>query len=762
MQKTTFLFAFFFSAAIMLHAQEDGLQNSVTKIIPTQTAQYFSVLQLKSDSAPEQVTRPCPPRFAIRLTEKNTVSTDFTLNQKPSAPLFFYVEGCGTAPGATLQATINGKQIYSAKSPFYVIEWNRKTLTLMPEHLNAGKNTVEFKLKNTKKRQAVFISEMTMIDPNGSFAEFAAGGKSPYWTPTVRKNESSVQNGGGKVILRSDTDKGCILSFFRSHSLPKIAVEPKTSVKFTITASGKGKLAIRLNAYHSYPRHQKNKQKVDQIGWRSGLHQMVYNTPVFDLTPQPKTFTFRIQCNPWTGLIFPAIDLKGKGEAVISDFRMELTREDELAKVQNFELRNLKLNHADGYYRKGEEMVCTAQLFRAGKPALANDGILRCVLKWEGQIVKEYDFPCQGDPVTIRYKAEKPGWLYLGFQVLNTKKEIYQHPGKGLPQAKKKYLSEIGAIWEADQIKTALKRPVDFDAFWKKQKAILAQNPMNVKIRKMDSKTPGIELYGVEVSSPTDRPVTAYLAVPAGAQKKSLPLQIDFLSWTWCDANRDFAIQAAKNGALGMAASWHGFPVGKDRQFYINSCRKFFNPHQDINNRDKWSFRDVYVRVLRALEFAKSRPEWNEKDLIVMGGSLGGAQTIVAAALDPQVSLAIISVPCFAEFNGKASGRKIPIPFTDKKYETPEIFRETAYFDMVHFAQNIKCEVFFCTGFADELCPPSNVFAIYNGLPASTRKIMTTNPRTGHYGTTKNIKGNARLVEFFKQTTVRTYPGATN
>ena len=79
------------------------------------------------------------------------------------------------------------------------------------------------------------------------------------------------------------------------------------------------------------------------------------------------------------------------------------------------------------------------------------------------------------------------------------------------------------------------------------------------------------------------------------------------------------------------------------------------------------------------------------------------------------------------------------------------------YYDVVNLASLIRCEVFFCTGFADELCPPSNVIAAYNNLPEGTRKSFTSNPATGHFGTTVNVKGNQWLEKFFQNVKVNAY-----
>ena len=101
--------------------------------------------------------------------------------------------------------------------------------------------------------------------------------------------------------------------------------------------------------------------------------------------------------------------------------------------------------------------------------------------------------------------------------------------------------------------------------------------------------------------------------------------------------------------------------------------------------------------------------------------------------------------------------RSIPFQGRNGDKATPKAMEAMAYYDCVNFAKYITCETYVCTGFADELCPPSNVFAMYNNIPSTTPKEMTTNPLTGHYGTTKNVKGNKRIEEYLRGITVRKF-----
>ena len=423
----------------------------------------------------------------------------------------------------------------------------------------------------------------------------------------------------------------------------------------------------------------------------------------------------------------------------------------------DYSVRQLKLSHPDGFYKSGEEVVVTGQLFKGKTPAVEEK--LCIVTKWEGREVDRKEIPCDGKPFSISYKSDKTGWVYFGFMVKGPDGKIIEKPAARVRQGKKTQVAEIGAMYDWDKIRTAVEMPADFQQFWQDNRAKLDQVPFNAKLEKLQTKKPGIELYAVTVDAGVDRPVTAYLAYPAGAKPKTLAAYVNFLSWSKTDVSRRFAEAGAGKGLLTLAASWHGLPVNQPAKFYQQEIPRVFNGIRNIHDRDKWDFHGVYLRVLRALDYIKSRPEWDGKTLVVQGGSLGGAQTAVAAALDPQVTTAIISVPCFCEFSADLAGRKRSIPLSGHSVEkVPPVTRKAlSYYEVVNLASMIRCEVFFCTGFADELCPPSNVIAAYNNLPAGTPKSFTSNPTTGHFGTTVNVKGNQWLEKFFQKVKVNAY-----
>ena len=136
-----------------------------------------------------------------------------------------------------------------------------------------------------------------------------------------------------------------------------------------------------------------------------------------------------------------------------------------------------------------------------------------------------------------------------------------------------------------------------------------------------------------------------------------------------------------------------------------------FDPAQNQNPETAY-FNGMALRVLRALQFVKSLPEWDGKTLEARGGSQGGLQTIWAAALDHDVTSAFTEVPWCCNLAGKSCGRMAPswgIPYV----------KELNYYDPIHLAKRIpkSCSVNVVrAGLGDYTCPPSGIAAFYNNL----------------------------------------------
>jgi cephalosporin-C deacetylase-like acetyl esterase len=424
----------------------------------------------------------------------------------------------------------------------------------------------------------------------------------------------------------------------------------------------------------------------------------------------------------------------------------------------------ISLDRADGFYKSGENCVCKIALYKDGVPL--SGARARLTVKWENQPIRREDFVTNGGEAVFSQTGKDPGWMYFGVEILGEDGEPLRassSPSRLLRERKPTIVAEIGALFDADKIASPVREPADFDEFWAKRRAETVAHDLSPRLTELDSGSPKVKLYSFTLSCPRGVTASGYLSFPSGATPRSLPGYLFFQSLTYTDISSRYAVEQAEKGALAIAATWHGFPSGKSPTYYREVIKPYLQDGlRDLGDREKWVYGEMFFRVLGELEFLKSRPEWDGKTLVVYGGSLGGIQSAFAAAIEPAATMAVVSVPSSCECNAHEAGRT---PYgtyrragIEKLKAHPELLEAGFYYDAVNFGRRIKCEVHVCTGFTDESCYPSNVYAFYNAIPATTVKTITTNPRTGHFNTTKNARGDSRVGEIFRSTEISELP----
>lgn len=265
--------------------------------------------------------------------------------------------------------------------------------------------------------------------------------------------------------------------------------------------------------------------------------------------------------------------------------------------------------------------------------------------------------------------------------------------------------------------------PKDFDEFWAKRKARLAKVPMTAVVKEHKSDDPAVRVLSFSVACAGPRPVTGWVTVPTDATKK-YPASILFHGY-----GAHFIQSIPKTGPkdeIHMFINAHGYELEREEEYYtefynaIMSNGKTFGLDSEWQNKstDTAYFGWMCYRIMRALQYLKSFPEWNGKDLIASGGSMGGLQTMWAAGLDPDVSEAKLYVPWCCDMGGRK---------TLKRNTLGTSVDETAalrYFDPVNMAKrvNSRCRVDITrAGLGDYICPPSGIAVLYNNLKCRKR-----------------------------------------
>lgn len=324
-------------------------------------------------------------------------------------------------------------------------------------------------------------------------------------------------------------------------------------------------------------------------------------------------------------------------------------------------------------------------------------------------------------PVEVTVNSDKPGFVRLEAWLRDHKGRnvtiSYPHPWNKKAKVARTKAFDGGAGVQIETLKQAVAEPADFDAFWAKQKAKLDKVPLKDTMTEVKPSNAKVKQYAVSIDCAGPRPVTGYLTIPVDAKPKSLKAVVEFQGYgTGVQRPGGYL----PGNLIRFCVNAHGYDLGKDAAYYKDFFAKIksnnqiyaFDPKQNADPEQAY-FNGMALRVMRALQFVKSLPQWDGKNLQVNGGSQGGLQTIWAAALDPQVNYATPGVPWCADFGAT----------TIKRLNgwRPSYVPALNYYDIVNHAKRIPktCQVSITkAGLGDYVCPPSGVTILYNNITA--------------------------------------------
>jgi cephalosporin-C deacetylase-like acetyl esterase len=292
------------------------------------------------------------------------------------------------------------------------------------------------------------------------------------------------------------------------------------------------------------------------------------------------------------------------------------------------------------------------------------------------------------------------------------------------------------AAYSPEMIKPTTESPADFVSFWDDAKSKASKIPMDVKLTLLPDRCteksnvyqaniqnyrPGMRLYGILCVPKKPGKYPALLKVPGAGVR---PYGGD--------------VGMADNGVISFEIGIHGISVTMDPTVYLDLGKTTLDgyPFFNLDDRDRYYYKRVYLGCVRAIDFIFSLPEFDGSTLAVTGGSQGGALSIVTAGLDSRVKYLAAFYPALCDLTGYLYGRAggWPHMFNDfnKEFNNKKEKIETSkYYDVVNFARLIKVPGFYSWGYNDTTCPPTSMFSAYNVIQAP--KILHIFEETGHW-----------------------------
>ncbi len=420
---------------------------------------------------------------------------------------------------------------------------------------------------------------------------------------------------------------------------------------------------------------------------------------------------------PWT---VPFVFSEQNNDAFWRKFlseRLVLTR-DEVNRSADY---RLEIDNPSGVYGKGQRVVVSGHT-----NVLPFDSLLVRV-HYNNSLRREFRIlPSSHDFVVLDEKVDTTCAVMV---------EMKENAGR--PES-------IGFVVSPEGFRPGYDEPADLMSYWEVQKRLLKALPMQVKTTPLDVPAQHQGKYvcqDVEINCLGPAPVRAYMAKPAKAKKRSLPIIIlcraAGVSGQWCRCQVDECVRNAAlgNGALSLDINAHGMLNGQTDDYYRMLEGGMLCNYYDHNaaDRETYYFRGMYLRLLRAIEYMTRQPEWDGRRIMVIGESQGGGQAVAAAGLDNRVTAIVLNVPAMQDLGGARAGRRSgwPQPIESHQNLSQEMLDATLpYFDGALLIRHSRAEIYCEMGLIDTTCPPSSVWASLNG--AHGRKTVNCVPYRTH------------------------------
>jgi len=365
-----------------------------------------------------------------------------------------------------------------------------------------------------------------------------------------------------------------------------------------------------------------------------------------------------------------------------------------------------------GIYERGEKAGWHVTP-PAGAPAKGYTYALR---KNNLDVIKSGDLDTS-HPTTIETTLDEPAMLFL---------EVRSPAPDAKPQV-------AGAAIAPSELQPSAPRPADFDEFWAGKITALKKVPPNPVLTAGPSGKAGVAYARLRMDHVDGRHIHGQVAKPDRPGK--FPGLVIF---QWASPpyplQKPWVTDRAAEGWLTVNIEPHDV-LPDQPQAYYDALPQELKQYQEIgrDSRDKSYFLQMYLADYRAVEYLASRPDWDGKTLVVMGTSMGGQQSLCAAAFNPKVTALIVHVPAGADAQGPLHGRASGYP--NWPTDDPQAMATAPYFDTVNCASRIRVPSLVSMGFVDTVTPPVGIFTAFNQIRGPKEAVPMVESPHNHQAT---------------------------
>jgi cephalosporin-C deacetylase len=292
------------------------------------------------------------------------------------------------------------------------------------------------------------------------------------------------------------------------------------------------------------------------------------------------------------------------------------------------------------------------------------------------------------------------------------------------------------------KVRTRSVEPADFDGFWS---ATLAESraattPPTVTPYEAGLRT--VEVFDVRFAGFAGEPIAAWLMLPSGIaptvtvvqyQGYSLGRSFPTENVTWCAAGHALLLVDSRGQGWNPANGNGATPDSATLPPQVPGVMT-----RGIDSPANYYYRRLFTDAALAVDFVRSYEPLRDTQVVVHGGSQGGGISLAVAGLVEGLAGVMPDVPFLCDY-ARALAITDAYPYREIadylqgfRDRVDETFATLAYFDGTSFAARATAPALFSVALMDEVCPPSTVFAAYNGYAAA--KDIAVYAYNGHEG----------------------------
>lgn len=376
-------------------------------------------------------------------------------------------------------------------------------------------------------------------------------------------------------------------------------------------------------------------------------------------------------------------------------------------------------DHADWLYKTGEKAKIEVQFYKYGIP---QDGV-------------EVLYELGGDMMPSDTKGTvklKNGKAVISMGTM--KEPGFRDCRLTAKLGGKTYSHHIKVGFSPEKLQPYTQLPSDFNEFWNKTKAEAARFPLTYTKEYVEKySTDKIDCYLIRLQlNKQNQCIYGYLFYPKAEGKYPVVL---------CPPGAGIKTikgpmrhkYYAEEGCIRFEIEIHGLNPELDEDTFGEISRAFSSRENGylvngLDSRENYYMKRVYLACVRSIDLLTSLPEWDGKNVIVQGGSQGGALALITAGLDKRVTVCVANHPALSDMAGYKAGLAWGYPHLFKNtvdMDTPAKMKTLAYYDVVNFAKQITVPVYMTWGFNDNTCPPTTSYIVYNVLNCPKEALIT-------------------------------------